>query len=88
MVRTTLPVLVLSAVLLSGCAAYTAAMYGTGEASADFIQCRKDNAGYETIPDFGITHRQHFLKCMREAGWEKLPDTPEGPSSYRRVVAQ
>jgi hypothetical protein len=51
-------------VLLGGCAATTAALYGTGPASSDWIQCQKDTSGYGTIPDFGITRRSHFAKCM------------------------
>ncbi|HEX9546380.1 MAG TPA: hypothetical protein VF942_03535 [Acidimicrobiales bacterium] len=59
-------------VLLGGRATYTAALYGTGSASSDWIQCQKD-------------------KCMREAGWEQIPDKPDGsgwgPTAYRRPSA-
>jgi hypothetical protein len=75
--------------MLTGCAAYTAALYGTGPASADFVQCSKDNAGHGQIPDFGITYNKHFAKCMQEAGWEQDPEKPKGPgwgpTAYRRV---
>ncbi len=78
-------------VLLGGCATYTAALYDTGPASCDWIQCQKDTSGYGTIPDFGITLRTHFAKCMREAGWEQFPDKPDGsgwgPTAYRRPSA-
>ena len=78
-------------VLLGGCATYTAALYGTGPASSDWIQCQKDNSGYGTNLDFGITHRTHFAKCMGEAGWEQIPDKPDGsgwgPTAYRRPSA-
>jgi len=78
-------------VLLDGRAPYTAALYDTGPASCDWTQCQKDTSGYGTIPDFGITLRTHFAKCMREAGWEQIPDKPDGagwgPTAYRRPSA-
>ena len=82
--------LVVSVVLLvSGCEAYTKAIYGDGPAFADYTQCFKDNQGYAQIPDFGVTYRQHMTKCMREAGWERLPgQQPEGPAAYRRAANQ
>jgi len=74
---------------LTGCAAYTAAMYGSGPASADYVQCSKDNAGFGQIPDFGITYAQNFNKCMGEAGWEQDPAKPKGPgwgpTAHRRA---
>ena len=74
--------------LSAGCASYNATLYGTGPASDDWTQCQKDTSGYGTIPDFGITLRSHFAKCMKEAGWEQIPDKPDGanwgPTAYRR----
>jgi len=38
-----------------------------------------------------MTLRTHFAKCMREAGWEQIPDKPDGagwgPTAYRRPSA-
>ena len=83
------PLLVASFAFLAGCAAYTNAMYGEGPASVSYVQCSKDMAGFGTIPDFGVTYKQHFNKCMREAGWEQDPSKPPvpnwGPTGYRAV---
>ena len=80
--------LLILAALLSGCASYNAALYGTGPASTDWNQCDKDMLGYAMIPDFGITRAKNFRKCMTDAGWEQIPGQVDGatwgPTAYRR----
>jgi hypothetical protein len=87
-------ILVLASTLLfAGCTSYYSAVYGVdtrNEASSAWTQCHKDNLGFGWIPDFGITVREHFSKCMREAGWEQIPGSQYdgyhlGPIAYRRI---
>lgn len=70
--RTLLSVLVVA--VLTGCASYTKAMYGGGDALEDYSHC---------LPK-GITNAG-IDACMKAAGWDKYPDPqPQGPAAYHR----
>jgi hypothetical protein len=62
--------------LLPSCSGYMKTIYGDSPANEDYTACLKAHPA-----SWG-----NFHQCMRDAGWEQAPGTPESwPSSYRKV---